>query len=43
MAVTLGYRYFATDNVSFKSKTGGSVNTGGTDIQNAELGFRFNF
>ena len=43
MAVTLGYRYFGTDNVSFKSKVGGSVNTGGTDIQNAELGFRFNF
>lgn len=43
MAVTLGYRYFATDNVSFDSKTGGSVNTSGTDIQNAELGFRFNF
>ena len=43
MAVTLGYRYFGTDNVSFDSKIGGSVNTGGTDIQNAELGFRFNF
>ena len=43
MAVTLGYRYFATDNVSFDSKIGGSVNTGGTEIQNAELGFRFNF
>ena len=43
MAVTLGYRYFGTDNVSFDSKIGGSVNTGGTEIQNAELGFRFNF
>jgi len=43
MAVTLGYRYYATDNVSFDSKFGGSVNTGGTDIQNAELGFRFHF
>ncbi len=43
MAVTLGYRYYATDNVSFDSKVGGSVNTSGTEIQNAELGFRFNF
>lgn len=43
MAVTLGYRYYATDNLSFGGQPGGTVKTEGTRIQNAELGFRFNF
>lgn len=43
MAVTLAYRYYGTDNLSFDSTTGASVKTGGTRIQNAELGFRFHF
>jgi opacity protein-like surface antigen len=43
MAVTLGYRYYGTDNLSFGGQPGGTVKTEGTRIQNAELGFRFNF
>jgi opacity protein-like surface antigen len=43
MAVTLLYRYYATDNLSLRSPTGASVKTDGTRIQNVELGFRFNF
>lgn len=43
MAVTLAYRYYETDNLSFKSPTGASVKTDGTRIQNAELGFRLHF
>jgi opacity protein-like surface antigen len=43
MAITLGYRYYGTNNLSFNAPTGASVKTGGTRIQNAELGFRFHF
>ena len=43
MAVTLGYRYYETNNLSYRDPSGLSVKTGGTRIQNAELGFRFHF
>jgi opacity protein-like surface antigen len=43
MAVTVGYRYYATDNLSFGGQPGGTIKTGGTQIQSAEVGFRFHF
>ena len=43
MAITLGYRFYQTNNLSFNDPSGLSVKTGGTKIQNAELGFRFHF
>jgi opacity protein-like surface antigen len=44
-AVTVAYRYFATDNLSFTGSPAnpGTVSTGGTRSHNAEVGFRFNF
>lgn len=44
-AVTVAYRYFATENPSFSGSSAmpGTVNTGGTRSHNAEVGFRFNF
>jgi opacity protein-like surface antigen len=43
MAVTVGYRFYATDNPSFGGQPGGTVKTEGTRTQNAEVGFRFHF
>ena len=45
LAVTVAYRYFATENMSFSGTSAmpGTVNTGGTRSHNAEVGFRFNF
>lgn len=45
LAVTVAYRYFATENMSFSATSAipGTVNTGGTRSHNAEVGFRFNF
>jgi len=45
LAVTVAYRYFATENMSFSGASAmpGTVNTGGTRSHNAEVGFRFNF
>jgi opacity protein-like surface antigen len=42
MAVTAGYRYLGTDNLSFPGP-GGTVNADGSEIQNVEVGFRFHF
>lgn len=45
MAVTVLYRYFATDNLSFggSGAATGTVKSGGVRSHNAELGFRYNF
>jgi len=45
LAVTVAYRYFATENLTFSGSSAmpGTVNTGGTRSHNAEVGFRFNF
>lgn len=43
MAVTVGYRFFATQNLSFGGQPGGTVKTDPLKIQSAELGFRFHF
>jgi len=43
MAVTVGYRYFGTDNLSFGDQPGGTVKTEGLSIQSAEVGFRYHF
>jgi opacity protein-like surface antigen len=45
LAITVAYRYFATDNLSFTGSPAapGTVNTGGTRSHNAEVGVRFNF
>jgi opacity protein-like surface antigen len=43
MAITVQYRYYGTDNVTFKTPAGGSIGTNGTEIQSAEVGFRFHF
>jgi opacity protein-like surface antigen len=42
-ALTMAYRYIATDNLGFATNTPGTANSGGTRSHNAELGFRFNF
>lgn len=42
-AVNLGYRYFGTDNLSFQTTSGTNLNTEGTRIHNAEIGFRLHF
>ena len=42
-ALTLGYRYIATENLVFATSAPGAVNSGGTKSHNAELGFRYNF
>lgn len=45
MAVTVLYRYFATDNLSFEGppQAPGTVKSDGIRSHNAEVGFRFNF
>jgi OmpA-OmpF porin, OOP family len=43
MAVTAGYRFYATNNLSFGGQPGGTVKTEGVKLQGAELGFRFHF
>ena len=43
MAVTAGYRYYGTGNLSFGGQPGGTVKTEGVRLQSAELGFRFHF
>ena len=43
MAVTLQYRYFATNDLSFSGQPSGTVKTDGTKVQSAEVGFRFHF
>jgi opacity protein-like surface antigen len=43
LALTLAYRYFATDNLGFATTIPGVAKSGGTRSQSAELGFRFNF
>jgi opacity protein-like surface antigen len=42
-ALTLGYRYIATDNLGIATTTPGTANSEGTKSHNAELGFRYNF
>jgi len=43
-AVNVGYRYYGTDNLDFGSPTGGAhVNSNGTRISSAEVGFRLYF
>ena len=42
MALTVQYRFIATDNVSWSSPAG-SISSSGTKIQSAEVGFRFHF
>ena len=42
-AMTVAYRYFATDNPGFATTTPGTANSGGIRSHNAEIGFRFNF
>jgi len=44
-AVTVAYRYFATDNLSFTgtSAAPGAAKSSGTRSHNAEVGFRYNF
>lgn len=43
LAMTLGYRYYGTDNLVFDSPAGVLVNSEGARIQSAEVGFRLNF
>ena len=45
LAMTVQYRYFATDNLGFSGSAAapGTVKTGGTRSHNAEVGVRFNF
>jgi opacity protein-like surface antigen len=42
-ALTLAYRYIATENLGFATTAPGTANSEGTKSHNAELGFRFNF
>ena len=43
MAVTVQYRLYGTDNVSWKGVGGGTISSNGTLVQSAEVGFRFHF
>ena len=43
MAITLGYRYLDSNDLSLISPTGGTISAGGPQIQNLELGFRYRF
>lgn len=42
-AVNVGYRYYGTENLTFKTPAGLNFNTEGTRIHNAEVGFRVHF
>ena len=43
MAITLGYRYLDSNDLSLVSPTGGNLTADGPQIQNLELGFRYRF
>lgn len=42
-AITVAYRYFATDNLAFSTPIPGTTESGGIRSHNAELGFQWDF
>jgi opacity protein-like surface antigen len=43
MAMTVGYRYYGTDNLVFSGPAGALLKSGGTRVQSVEVGFRLHF